>query len=723
MAYEFIGSYFPHLTETRFESAAAQWQGWESFVDMLCMILIVRREQYPETSKELLGAGLDDKELVAALEPGRQERFEEWETVRKIYFTLLKKGGVTDISEELLPLWQFINTGMMTHIEIMAFIMSALVDRNRKYAKIFNRFMEENGKGYPSAGLVHDFCTLFLEKGECDVAILYNRSGILNRVLTQKDSEDGRITRYFRLEQSVLETLSGIGSPIPGFMEPFTTVITSEDDRYEGESFIREGELDRLLLSYAFAMDGENGNYLFELIGKKGVGKKYLLAQFAAVVGRDILCVDMEKLLDETDDVLFRALKTIVVMAICGMKLVFLDNVSEEMSEIAKERYCVSFLQTHLRQLFIGCARDVSELLSASGTVCRIAFGEKLTTEQKRGLWKDFADRLSVDIDGLIEELVLKYSLSPGDMWSVLCTAVSEASVSEDGKSLVVSGELLERHIREKSRVDFGASVTRLESSFTLRDIRLSSAAEAEFQEAISRAMNRSIVNETFGFAEKLPYGRGICVLLYGPPGTGKTMAAGVFGNELGLDVYRVDLSQINSKYIGETEKNLENIFRVAQGANIILFFDEADALFAKRTEVSGSNDKYANSQTAYLLQKIEEYDGICILATNGAQNFDAAFKRRMTYMIPIEKPDREIRQKLWESMFPKQAPLAADVDFEELADIDGLSGAQIKSAAVSAAYMAAAGKREIGRSDIMQGIAREYKKEGRLDFAELCLG
>lgn len=724
MAYEFIDEYFPELTDAEYEDASAQWRAWETFVDMLCMILLVRREQYPETSRALLGAGLDDKELVAALEPGREARFPEWEKVRGIYLLLLKKGEISDLEGELLPLWQFINTGMMTHIEIMAFLMAALVDRNRKYARIFNRFMGESGKGYPSAGLVHDLCALFLAKEECNVAILYNKSGILNRILTENDTPDGRVSKYFCLEQLVSEMISGAGDAVPGFMETFTTRIAAGDARYEKESFIHERELDQLMLTYAAAMGGDaEGNYLLELIGGKGVGKKYLLGQFADVSGRDILCVDMEKLLDQTDAVLFRALKMIAVMAICGMKLVYLENVSEEPGEIAKERYCISVLQKDVRQLLIGCKRDVSEALSVKGTVCRIAVGGKLTAKQKKKLWQDFANRLQIAMDGLIDGLVLKYSLSPGDMWSVLCAAAAEAEIAEDGERLLLTEKLLERHIREKSRVDFGASVTRLESSFTMQDLKLSAAAESEFQEAISRAMNRSIVNETFGFAEKLPYGRGISVLLYGPPGTGKTMAAGVFGNELGLDVYRVDLSQINSKYIGETEKNLENIFRVAQGANIILFFDEADALFAKRTEVSGSNDKFANSQTAYLLQKIEEYDGICILATNGAQNFDAAFKRRMTYMIPIEKPDREVRRKLWENVFPKQAPLSADVDFGELADIDGLSGAQIKSAALSAAYMAAAGKREIGRSDIMQGIAREYKKEGRLDFAELYLG
>ena len=717
MMYDFINEYFDNIDETQFASAHEQWFFWEEFVDMLCMISLVRREQFPDTSQELIGAALEDKELVAALEPRKYERFSEWERVRKIYFTLLKKGEITDLSDGLLPLWQFTNAGMMTHIEIMAFIMAALVDRNQKYAKIFNRFMGESGPGYPSAGLVHDLCCLFLDENECDVAILYDESSILNRVFTEKVSTEGRISKHFCLEQLVTKRLSGTVPSQLGSMASFACIIEASVEDYADECFIHEKELDRLLMTYASAIESDGMSYVFELIGNKGAGKKHLLSQFAGVSGCDILCIDMEKLLDETEATIFAALKKIVVMAMCEMKLIYLYHISGEGSAVAKERFCVSFLQAYLRQLFIGCRKDMEDELSYKGTTYRINVVSSMSSEQKKGLWKDFANRLLLDVDDYVDELVLKYSLCPGDMWKVLCSASMEAEFAGDDDILVVSKELVEKHIRDKSRVDFGTSVTRLESNFRLADIKLPEVAKVQFEEALTRALNRNVVNETFGFENKLPYGKGLCVLLYGPPGTGKTMAAGVFGNELGLDVYRVDLSQINSKYIGDTEKNLENIFRVAKGANIILFFDEADALFAKRTEVSDSKDKFANSQTAYLLQKIEEYDGICILATNGAQNFDAAFKRRMTYMIPIEKPDREVRLKLWENVFPKDAPLSGDVDYEALSGIDELSGAQIKSAALSAAYMAAASKREICQNDIILGIEREYKKDGRLDF------
>ena len=191
-------------------------------------------------------------------------------------------------------------------------------------------------------------------------------------------------------------------------------------------------------------------------------------------------------------------------------------------------------------------------------------------------------------------------------------------------------------------------------------------------------------------------------------------MAAQVVARELGLDIYRIDLSQIESKYIGETSKNLGRIFEAARYSNAILFFDEADALFAKRTEVSDSNDRHANAETAYLLQKIEEYSGVSILATNVFNNFDDAFKRRMTFLIPLRWPEEAERLRLWKSIFPAETPLAKDVDLAYCAKIEDMTGSSIKTAAVAAAYKAAREHRAVTQQDIMTAIGDEYRKKGR---------
>lgn len=291
------------------------------------------------------------------------------------------------------------------------------------------------------------------------------------------------------------------------------------------------------------------------------------------------------------------------------------------------------------------------------------------------------------------------------------------SEIGEDG--FLLSKQELEDEIRHQCSGSLDRYAVRMESPFVWEDLQLSKQSQALLKRAIDRVRYRSIVNDMYGFAKKLPYGRGLSIVLYGPPGTGKTMTAQVFAKELGLAIYRIDLSQIGSKYIGETEKNLGAVFDAARFSNAVLFFDEADALFTKRTEVSNSNDRHANAETAYLLQKIEEYSGVSILATNVMQNFDNAFKRRMTYMIPIEQPKEEERLLLWENVFPKETPLEDGLPFALYAKVAELTGSGIKAAALSAAYLAAAEHRSITNQDIVEAIDFEYRRSGRTGISQ----
>jgi len=185
--------------------------------------------------------------------------------------------------------------------------------------------------------------------------------------------------------------------------------------------------------------------------------------------------------------------------------------------------------------------------------------------------------------------------------------------------------------------------------------------------------------------------------------------------NELMLELYKIDLSQLISKYIGETEKNLHEVFLEANRSNAILFFDEADALFGKRSEVKDSHDRYANMETAYLLQKMEEYEGISILATNYQQNIDEAFMRRINYVIKFPFPDAEYRKLLWNAMLPEETPRSADIDISFLAETFPFAGGNIKNIVLSAAFMAAAENRPVGMKDFLHAIKVELQKTGRV--------
>jgi hypothetical protein len=250
---------------------------------------------------------------------------------------------------------------------------------------------------------------------------------------------------------------------------------------------------------------------------------------------------------------------------------------------------------------------------------------------------------------------------------------------------------------------------------YAWNDIVLPADQMTILREIIATVQGRPTVLEEWGVGRKLVSSNGVTVLFSGPPGTGKTMAAEIIAAELGLDLYKIELSTIVSKYIGETEKNLEKIFAEAQSSNAILFFDEADAIFGKRSEVKDAHDRYANIEISYLLQRMEAYDGVTILATNLRANLDEAFTRRLQFAVDFPFPDEVYRLRIWQTLFPPDVPRADDLDFALLARRFKLAGGNIRNIIVSAAYLAAANGGMVGMEHLLHGVRRELQKMGRL--------
>ena len=203
-------------------------------------------------------------------------------------------------------------------------------------------------------------------------------------------------------------------------------------------------------------------------------------------------------------------------------------------------------------------------------------------------------------------------------------------------------------------------------------------------------------------------------MLFTGPPGTGKSLSAEVVASAIGVDLLVVDISRVVSKWIGETEKNLAEVFDAAERAQAVLLFDEADALFGKRTEVSDAHDRYANLETAYLLSRLERFEGLAILSTNLRQNVDAAFVRRLEFVVEFHEPSPAHRRELWRRHIPEEAPVAREVDFQELATLYSMVGGLIRNASVAAGFLAAASGSPITRSLLIRAIRREYENAGR---------
>lgn len=267
---------------------------------------------------------------------------------------------------------------------------------------------------------------------------------------------------------------------------------------------------------------------------------------------------------------------------------------------------------------------------------------------------------------------------------------------------------------RRQTRSALAKLTTHIESTRQWDNLILQEEAIAQLRDICAQFTHRQLVLNEWGFNRKVSYGTGINALFAGPSGTGKTMATEIVANELGLDLYKIDLAAVVSKYIGETEKNLDKIFTAAEHANAILFFDEADALFGKRSEVKDSHDRYANLEISYLLQKMEQYEGIAILATNLRQNLDEAFVRRLTFIVHFPFPDETMRRRIWADIWPNSVPLAEDVDLDAMAKQLKLSGGNIKNVALSAAFLAADDGQVVTRNHIQQAAQREYQKLGK---------
>jgi len=267
---------------------------------------------------------------------------------------------------------------------------------------------------------------------------------------------------------------------------------------------------------------------------------------------------------------------------------------------------------------------------------------------------------------------------------------------------------------RQQSSHHLSQLAQKIEPRYTWNDIVLPSNEIDTLRDMVCMMRYRPVVLEEWGLARKLTANQGLSALFTGEPGTGKTLAAQVIAAELQLDLYRIDLSNVVSKYIGETEKNLEKIFEEAENSNAILFFDEADAIFGRRSEVKDAHDRYANIEVGYLLQRMETHDGITILATNLSANMDEAFTRRLNFIVHFPFPDETQRLAIWKVLLPPSLPVETNIDWQFLARAYPLAGGNIRNILVSSAFLAAQNQQKVNMKYLLQATRREMQKMGR---------
>jgi AAA+ superfamily predicted ATPase len=444
------------------------------------------------------------------------------------------------------------------------------------------------------------------------------------------------------------------------------------------------------------------------LRGRPGSGRTTTLAALAARAGKPLAVIDAELL--PRGRVLAGAIRVELRLALlrgaipCLSNLEIIDRDDAEGIEHVRE-----VLRSHPGPIAFRMSPELRAPLDPGFldyTLPSLSEGERLD------FWTRTLRRRGLDTSGAAA-LASRFRIGPGTIERVIDYVATRRTVERRDEA-DFTGEI-DRSARQHIDVRLGKVATHIDRLARWEQVALPEDVLDSIREFIGRLKHRRLVYESWGFEHKMATSRGLVALFYGPPGTGKTMVAGLIARELGLDLYRVDLARITSKWIGETEKNLAEVFDAAEDGQALVLFDEADSLFAKRTEVKSSVDRYANLEVNYLLQRLDTFEGVAILTTNLEGSIDMAFKRRMSLRLSFPFPDEEMRIRLWAAHIPPEVPTLGDFDFADLARRFPMSGGYIRNSALRAAFLAAQESRPLAQEHLVRAISLEYRELGKL--------
>jgi shikimate kinase len=440
--------------------------------------------------------------------------------------------------------------------------------------------------------------------------------------------------------------------------------------------------------------------------GVRGAGKRTIAGQIAAHGGRPLVAFDPSNLdRSALDDVVPRVQREALIRG----AMLYVGPLSPELLD-GSARELVRRFAAFPAPLIVGV--DASEPPRIASPIPLQELALPLPSEPLRAkLWSRVLPPAHRGPDLQVDALARAFHLSPGEIDKAgrEALAVARSTGTKVPHSEVRGG--IERRLRS----DLGDVARRIVPSTKWSDLVLASEDLDRIQEFISRRKYYDLVYERWGYGERVGYGIGLIGLFSGPPGTGKTMLAGLIAKALDLDLYQIDLGQVVSKWVGETEKQLGNAFDQAERAHAVLLFDEADSLFSRRTDVRSSNDRYANMAVNYLLQRIERYTGVAVMTTNKDAQLDEALQRRLTLHVRLKIPGPAERARLWRTFLPEGAPVQGTIDFAVLAREFELSGGYIKNAAVRAAFLAASHAAPIDMEVLRLASALELEDMGRV--------
>lgn len=516
-------------------------------------------------------------------------------------------------------------------------------------------------------------------------------------ILLQAEPERDALKAGFRLDGRLAAWLMGDDSP--DNLLRCETVLPRE----ELSDPILTGEAIEHTAALLSAFDGFS---MIHISGEQGSGRRFFARHVTRRLEKELLLVPFDTIAG--DGVLHpvswrRLLRELRLsdrlLCLCGVSG-SADRIPALLQQMERE------LASFARPVFITTLPSVKVVPFLSCAVHTVAIPTP-TILQSAALWRSFAAQYLAGNELPAESLAAKMTLTAGQIEKIvkLLRFRNAAEQWEERDIFKLCYKVLDDGRYENIRF--------VDTEYTWDDLQLEEPLKTSLKAVCAQVEHQGMVLDEWGLRRRYPYGRCVSVLMSGPPGTGKTMTAQVLASQLGLELYKVDLSQIVDKYIGETEKRLKQVFEQAEKSNMVLFFDEADALLGKRSEVKDSKDKYANTEVAYLLQEMEEYSGIVLMATNQAGNMDSAFLRRFRYHLVFTLPDETMRRRLWTDALAGIPSKHIQLDY--LARQFQLSGAQIKNIALNAAYRAADDGGVLRMEHLVQAVFQEFHKEGKV--------
>ena len=635
--------------------------------------------------------------------------------------TISKKKEASLAQGFYLTLPQLSHLLGLSPFEEQSVLICLAPELDRKYEKLYAYLQDDITRKKPSVDLI---LNLLCATKEAKItarpyflpqAPLF-KSQILQPVEDPHNPQPALLSRFLKLDDRIVNFLLGVVA-LDQRIQSFSKLIYPQANLNEVPL---PQDLKTRLISFTQAhlkeLNEQPNKLIYYFFGPYGSGKQSFAEAICGEFKVPLVVSDMENLL--TRELPFGdTIRLVFREALLQPAVIYLKGLHRL---LAWEEKYLSHLKTIVRTI-----NELSWLTFLAGeknwepaglfnhnTFLKVEFPVPDYAARNQ-LWKTVTDgkfQFSQEVD--FEELATKFHFTRGQIKDALIASQNLACLRQMDNPEITTNDLYQG-CRAQCNQKLGTLAQKITPIYTWQDIVLPNDFLQQLHSMCNQVKFRHRVYGEWGFDRKLSLGKGLNALFSGPSGTGKTMAAEIIANELQLDLYKIDLSSVVSKYIGETEKNLSKIFHEAESSNAILFFDEADALFGKRSEVKDAHDRYANIEIGYLLQKMEEYDGISILATNLKKNMDDAFLRRLHFLVEFPFPDENHRLRIWKNIFPKNTPVSENIDFEFISTHFKITGGNIKNIAVNAAFLAAGNSGAINMEHIICATKQEYQKIG----------